>query len=71
MDKGVFERWGISADVFDRAIVTHRDDEAILKWAQATVPVARIEAANAWLVTDKAENLDRQDREESVTSISG
>jgi hypothetical protein len=69
MDKGVFERWGLTSQDFDRAIATHRDDDAILAWAQSIVSDSGIEAANAWLVTEKKENLDRQDREEGVAAV--
>ncbi len=65
MDQGVLERWGVSPAVFDRAIREHTDDAAILAWAQSRVSEDRIEAANAWLVDEKLENLERQDREES------
>ncbi len=67
MDQGVFERWGISPADFDRAIRDHRDDEAILAWAQSRVSDDRIERANSWLVKEKLENLERQDREELAT----
>ena len=66
MDRGVFERWGIDAATFDRAIATHHDDDAILAWARETVPAKNRDAANAWLLKERLENLDRQDREEGV-----
>jgi hypothetical protein len=68
MDKGVFERWGISAAEFDDAIATHRTDDAILQWLSGRVDAAHRDAANAWLVTEKASNLDRQDSEEGVVA---
>ena len=37
MDRGVFERWGISSDDFDRAIAQHTTDEAILAWLESRV----------------------------------
>ena len=64
MDQGVFERWGISSGDFDAALRTHTTDDAILNWANENVSENAREAANAWLVTEKTENLDRQDREE-------
>lgn len=64
MDQGVFERWGISPAVFDRAISDNTSDDAILQWAQSTISAQAREAANAWLIEEKIENLDRQDREE-------
>jgi hypothetical protein len=66
MDKGVFERWGISAAQFDEAIRTHRTDEAILAWVRERVDETRRDAANHWLVEEKAANMDRQDSEEGV-----
>ena len=68
MDKGVFERWGITSQQFDTAIETRRTDEAILAWVQEHVDDAHREAANAWILHDKAANLDRQDSEEGVVA---
>jgi hypothetical protein len=65
MDKGVFDRWGVSATQFERAIREHSDDDAILAWLKATVPSDKVRAANDWLTSEKIENLDRQDREET------
>lgn len=64
MDQGVMERWGISPEVFNAAIAQHRTDEAILKWAESTIPPAASEAANSWVCVEKFENLERQDGEE-------
>jgi hypothetical protein len=66
MDKGVFERWGITARQFDEAIATRRTDDAILDWLRERAGDDRRDAANAWLTGDKAANLDRQDSEEGV-----
>ncbi len=66
MDQGVFQRWGVSSGDFDRAIRENRDDDAILRWAQANVSEPALKAANDWLLTERVENLDRQDREEGV-----
>jgi hypothetical protein len=68
MDKGVFERWGITAAQFDEALATHRTDDAILSWVRERVDDAKRDAANAWLVHDKAANMDRQDSEEGVVA---
>jgi hypothetical protein len=68
MDKGVFERWGISASQFDEAIVTHRSDDEILAWVRERVDESRRDAANRWLVEEKSANMDRQDREEGVVA---
>lgn len=64
VDQGVLERWGSSPEEFNQVIAIHRDDESILKWAQAAIPAERRAAANEWLVSERIENLDRQDREE-------
>ena len=66
MDQGVFQRWGITSSQFDAAIKTHTSDEAILDWVQERVSENARESANAWLVNEKTENLDRQDREETT-----
>lgn len=66
MDQGVLERWGVTSAQFDEAIRTHPTDQEILKWAQERVSGDAREAANAWLVNEKTENLDRQDGEENA-----
>ena len=66
MDQGVFQRWGITSSQFDEAIRRHTTDAEILKWLDERVPEAAREAANAWLVDEKIENLERQDREEAA-----
>lgn len=64
MDKGVFDRWGVTAEEFDVAVRANATDDAILQWLSERVPTDRIKAANDWLVGEKIENLDRQDAEE-------
>ncbi|HEY9084326.1 MAG TPA: DUF5069 domain-containing protein, partial [Candidatus Tyrphobacter sp.] len=66
MDRGVFQRWGVTPEDFDRAIQDHVDDDAILRWAESHISDSAAKAANDWLLTEKVENLDRQDREEGV-----
>lgn len=66
MDKGVLERWGVTPEEFDAAIRTHSTDDAILGWLRERVTDRQIETANQWLVSEKIENLDRQDSEEGV-----
>ena len=66
MDQGVLSRWGIDSARFEEAIRAHPDDAGILAWLTSTVSPERIRAANRWLLDEKAENLDRQDREEGV-----
>ncbi len=68
MDKGVFERWGISARQFDEALATRRTDDEILGWVRERVDETRRDAANHWLVEEKAASMDRQDREEGVVA---
>jgi hypothetical protein len=66
MDKGVFERWGITVEAFDAAIVTRRTDESILAWLAERVDAAHRDAANRWLNEEKSANMDRQDSEEGA-----
>ena len=68
MDRGVFERWGITAAQFDEAIATHRTDDAIVAWLKERVDTAHRDAANAWLLNEKSGNLDKQDSEEGVVA---
>jgi hypothetical protein len=64
MDKGVFERWGITARDFDAAVREHTTDDAILAWLRERTTAQGREAANRWLLEDKVSNLNRQDAEE-------
>ncbi len=66
MDRGVFECWGIDAREFDAAIKKHGSDDAIVAWANGRISADAREAANRWLLEEKIENLDRQDREEAA-----
>lgn len=66
MDKGVMERWGVTPQEFDAAIRTNTTDEQILQWLRERTAPEQIEAANRWLLTEKLENLERQDSEEVV-----
>ena len=68
MDKGVFERWGITPAEFDAALATATTDEQILAWARSRVSDAGREAANRWLLDERIENLDKQDAEEGVVA---
>jgi hypothetical protein len=69
MDRGVFDRWGITARMFDAALETCQSDEEILAWLKARVPEARQQDANRWLVDEKIANLDRQDEEEGAVAV--
>ncbi len=71
MDQGVMQRWGITSQDFDAAIETHVTDESILEWLRARVTPQQVETANHWLVSEKIENLDRQDAEEGPSASSG
>jgi hypothetical protein len=68
MDRGVFERWGITSAEFDEAIASHSTDDAILQWVKAHVPETARLLANSWLLDEKLENLKRQDTEEGVAA---
>ena len=69
MDKGVFERWGITSAQFDEAIRTNETDDAIYQWLLERTTAERIRAANEWLTNEKIENLDRQDAEEGAAAV--
>jgi hypothetical protein len=68
MDRGVFDRWGITSRMFDAALDTAQTDEEILAWIKARVPAARRDDANRWLLEEKIENLERQDAEEGAVA---
>jgi hypothetical protein len=67
MDKGVFERWGVSPEEFDAAISVHKTDDEIAGWFRERVAPENVRAANAWLEGEKASNMDRQDAEEGAS----
>ncbi len=66
MDKGVMERWGITAAQFNDAIKAHTTDEGIYEWLRSRTTPEKIQAANKWLLNEKKESLERQDSEEGV-----
>ncbi len=68
MDRGVFDRWGITARMFDAALETCQSDDEILAWLKARVPDARRDEANRWLLDEKSANLNRQDEEEGAVA---
>lgn len=68
MDKGVMERWGVTPDEFNAALRVHRTDQEMLAWLQERTTGERIREANEWLVSEKLENLDRQDSEEVLVT---
>ncbi len=69
MDKGVFERWGITPGDFDRAIGENQTDDAIVTWVKSRVNDGQREAANRWLGDEKKASLDKQDAEEGVIPV--
>ena len=69
MDRGVFDRWGISSKTFDAAIETAQTDEAILTWLRARVSDQNRDAANSWLLDEKRSSMDKQDAEEGVVAV--
>jgi hypothetical protein len=68
MDKGVFQRWGITPEAFDAALATATTDEAILAWVREHVSEAGRDAANRWLLDEKVDNLNKQDMEEGAVA---
>jgi hypothetical protein len=68
LDKGVFERWGITPAQFDEALKTIDTDAGILAWVEARVPAAKRDVANDWVIREKAASLDKQDSEEGVVA---
>jgi hypothetical protein len=68
MDKGMMERWRITVDEFDDALSRNSTDELLHAWFSGRVRPDDVRAANEWLVTERVENLDRQDAEE-ITAV--
>ncbi len=66
MDRGVFDRWGITSRMFDAALDSCDTDDEILAWIRARVTDQRRDDANRWLLGEKGANLDRLDVEEGV-----
>ncbi len=64
IDKGMMTQWGVKPVQFDAMLKERADDAAVLQWAQTTISDAKRDAANAFLLDEYAENLDRQDGEE-------
>ena len=64
MDRGMLERWRIASAEFDEALRRNPTDELLAKWFSRRVRPEDVRAANDWLVTERIENLDRQDAEE-------
>ena len=66
MDRGVFDRWGITSRMFDAALDSCDTDDGILAWIRARVTDERRNDANRWLLVEKGANLDKLDVEEGV-----
>jgi hypothetical protein len=64
IDRGVFDRWGITSRMFDAALDSCASDQEILTWLRARVTHARRDEANRWLTAERSANLDRLDAEE-------
>jgi hypothetical protein len=64
MDQGMMERWGLTADEFNDALRHNATDESLFAWFTDRVTADDIRTANAWLLRERSENLDRQDAEE-------
>jgi hypothetical protein len=66
IDRGTLERWNISPEAFTEAVKTIDTDAEILAWLKPQVSVEQREAAEHWVLVEKAESLDRQDQEEGI-----
>lgn len=69
MDRGVFDRWGITSRMFDAALDSCDTDTEILTWIRARVTDEHRDEANRWLLEEKAANLDRLDAEEGIVAV--
>jgi hypothetical protein len=69
IDRAMFERWGITRETFDEALLTRTTDEAILIWANERISTEQREAANQYLLTERLANLDKEDAEEGVVAV--
>jgi hypothetical protein len=68
MDKGMLERWKITPAEFDQALRDNPTDESLYQWFAQRVRPEDVRTANAWLLAERMENLERQDAEEGVTA---
>ena len=68
MDRGVFDRWGITSRMFDAALDSCASDDEILAWIRARVTNERRADANRWLLGEKLANLDKLDAEEGFVT---
>lgn len=68
IDKAVFEIWGITSADFDQAVAANTTDDQILAWLNQRVSPAQRDKANAYVLVERAHNLDKQDLEEGVAA---
>ena len=64
----MLERWRITPSEFDEALRKHRTDDELFAWFTERVRPEDVRNANEWLVTERIENLDRQDADEVVAA---
>lgn len=67
MDRGMMERWRITPADFDEALRRNSTDELLFNWFVERVRPEDVRAANDWLLSERMENLERQDSEEVAT----
>ncbi len=60
----MMERWAITVAEFDEALRRNSTDDELYAWFTGRVRPENVRAANEWLISERAENLDRQDAEE-------
>ncbi|MBV8198849.1 MAG: DUF5069 domain-containing protein [Candidatus Eremiobacteraeota bacterium] len=65
MDQGMMQRWHITPAQFDDALQRNPTDELLYSWFSGRVQPEHVREANAWLLSERLENLDRQDAEET------
>jgi hypothetical protein len=68
MDRGVFDRWGITSRMFDAALDSCNTDEEILTWIRARVTDRQRDDANRWLLEYRVAALDLLDTEEGFVA---
>jgi len=64
MDRGFLERLGVAPDEFTALVASGLDDAALAAALDTRTTPERREAANRWILEEKAESLARQDAEE-------
>ncbi|HVA38197.1 MAG TPA: DUF5069 domain-containing protein [Candidatus Dormibacteraeota bacterium] len=64
MDKGFLERLGVTPEQFTSWVEQGKDDAALAAALDERTTPERRDAANRWVLVEKAESLARQDAEE-------